>query len=211
MSPNTKSPLAAFLLISASALTVGPVAAQNLEPSTQAFVESLQGSAPNYTLLAPRAALSDAQAPTASLLGDLKAAAEAAKSAEMDFRQEAARRIAALEKERAFAFRRLNLMQVVAKAVHSAESEEIAVANALTMLGARLGWNSGTKLRASVFAHFSPVALAAFRVVAPDSEGPAADVREELAAFENWYAETWGTAFWNLFENPMPDTPRVDF
>ena len=124
---------------------------------------------------------------------------------------DAARRIAALEKERAFAFRRLNLMHVVAEAVHAAESEEIAVANTLTMLRAQLGWNSDTKLRASVLAHFSPVARAAFRVVAPDSEGPAADVREELAAFENWYAETRGAAFWNLFQNPMPDTPRVAF
>jgi hypothetical protein len=82
-------------------------------------------------------------------------------------------------------------MQVVAETVHSAESEEIAVANTLNMLRARLGWNSDTKLRASVFAHFSPVALAAFRV-APDSKEPAADVRKELTAFENWYARDMG-------------------
>jgi hypothetical protein len=208
MSPNTKNPLAAFLMISASALTVGPVAAQNLEPSTKASVES---PAANDMLPAPRAALTDALGRTASLLADLNVAADAAKSAEMDFRQEATLQIAALEEERAFAFRRLNLMRAVAEAVHSAESEEIAVANALAVLRDRRGWYSGTKLHASVFAHFSPVALAAFRDVAPDNEEPAADIREELAAFENWYAETWGAAFWNLFENPMPDTPRVDF
>ena len=102
-------------------------------------------------------------------------------------------------------------MQAVVESVHSAESEETAVANALAMLCTRLGWNSNAELHTEVFAQFGPVALAAFRAVAPDRERPAEDIGEQLAAFETWYAETWDAAFWSLFANPMPDTPLVDF
>ena len=43
MPANTRNPLWALLLVSAFALTAGPVAAQSLESSAQAFGESLQG------------------------------------------------------------------------------------------------------------------------------------------------------------------------
>src|SRR5262249_8005674 len=108
-------------------------------------------------------------------------------------------------------FRRLNLMLAVTEAVRSADSEELAVVNAQTMLRARLGWNSDSAFRTSVFEQFRPVVLAAFREGKSESKAPASDVHEDLAAFELWDAETWSAAFWNLFENPMPDTPRVDF
>ena len=52
-----------------------------------------------------------------SFLDGLAAAAEQAKAAEARFRYEAAQRIAALERERATAYRRLNLMRAIADAV----------------------------------------------------------------------------------------------
>ena len=64
MSHKTKRPVAAsLLLVSASTLTAAPVAAQHLDPSTQAFVDSLEGSDPIYTLTPhdARAVLSNAQ------------------------------------------------------------------------------------------------------------------------------------------------------
>jgi hypothetical protein len=146
---------------------------------------------------------------TPRFLVELKTAAEAAKIAEGSFRREAAVRIAALEQERAFAFRRLNLMQAIAEAMASAESEEIAVASAFATLRTRLGWNSDSEARSEVIARFGPVALAIFR--APDEQEPANDIPETLAAFERWYAETRGSPFWLLFERQMQDTPRVDF
>jgi hypothetical protein len=148
---------------------------------------------------------------TASFLLELKDAAEAAKAAEGSFRRQAALQIAALEQERAFAFRRLNLMQAISEAMISAESEEIAVASAFAALRARLGWNADSEARSDVMTHFGPVALAMFRAMTPDVDGPVTDVREELAGFERWYTETWGVSFWTLFEHPMPDTPLVDF
>ena len=146
---------------------------------------------------------------TASFLLELKTAAEAAKTAEASFRREATLRVAALEKERAFAFRRLNLMQAIAEAMVSAESEEIAVASAFAALRTRLGWNSDSEARSEVIMHFSPVALAVFRASGEDEF--AADAHEAVAAFERWYGETRGSPFWILFEHQMPDTPLVDF
>jgi hypothetical protein len=147
---------------------------------------------------------------TASFLHDLKTAAEAAKAAEGSFRREAAIRIAALERERAFAFRRLNLMQKIVEAMASAESEEIAMASAFAILRTHLGWNADSEERSQVITHFDPVALAVFRAPALGEDG-SATVHEALAGFEHWYAETRGAPFWNLFEHQLQDTPLVDF
>jgi hypothetical protein len=148
---------------------------------------------------------------TASFLLELKATADTAKTAEGSFRREAAQRIAALEEERAFAFRRLNLMQAIAEAMLSAESEEIAMASAFAVLRARLGWNSDSEVRSEVITHFGTVALAVLRATASGEGKSAADAHEALAAFERWYVETLGSPFWILFEHQMPDTPLVDF
>ena len=141
----------------------------------------------------------------------LEAAARQAETAEEQYRREAAQRIAALERERAFAFRRLNLMRAVADAVVQAEDEEIAVARVLAMLRDRLGWASDSEVRARVLSQFSRVGQAVFRdLVAPD-DAPAISVERALAEFEAWYAGSHPTPFWGLFENYIPETPRVDF
>ena len=147
---------------------------------------------------------------TTSFLDALKAAADRAGAAEGQYRQEAARRIAALERERAYAFRRLNLMRATADAVAECESEEIAVAAALAVVRSRLGWASDSEARVQVLAHFQPVAQAMFRSFTPSQEAPA-DVQGALAQFETWYGDTHETAFWTLFEHYVAETPLVDF
>lgn len=144
----------------------------------------------------------------ASFLLELRTSAEAAKAAETSFRQETARRIAALEQERAIAFRRLNLMQVTADAIDAAESEDIAVASAFAALRSRLGWNADSDARLEVISHFGPVARAMYRNSSGDQS---ANIHAALAEFEHWYSETRGSSFWALFEQQMPDTPVVDF
>jgi hypothetical protein len=150
--------------------------------------------------------------PAASFLGTLKAAAEGAAIAETEFRRQAADRTKALERERAFAFRRLNLMRAVAEAVAAAESEEIAVAASLALLRSRLGWSSDSDARSEVLSRFSPVAAAVFACLAPlDGETSAPDVTRVLEEFEAWYAATRATPFWALFEQYVAETPVVDF
>ena len=150
----------------------------------------------------------------------LRLAADEARSAEATYRREAAARIAVLERERAFAFRRMNLMQTIAEAVKPRSDdgpeggEEIAVASALAALRTRLGWSSDSEMHDATLAHFAPVAATLYRASSGDAaEKPEdfPDIAKEVTGFETWYEKTYGVSFWTLFENPMPDTPRIDF
>ncbi len=146
-----------------------------------------------------------------SFLEDLQAAAHAAEAAETAFRRELAERMAGLERERAFAFRRVNLMKSVVEAVTSAEDEQMAVGYACAVLRARLRWDSESETRAAVLTHFTPVAQAIFADLKPSEEDGAMNVAPALAQFETWYAQTHPTPFWTLFDQYMPETPLVDF
>jgi hypothetical protein len=151
--------------------------------------------------------------PAESYLDALKFAADNSSAAENEFRSQLAARIKELEKQRAFAFRRFNLMKEVSGVIAGAESEEIAVAVATAVLRAKLGWASDSEARMAVVSNFAPVAQAMFASLAPveseDEEKP--DVIGKLKEFEAWYAETHPNPFWVLFENYMPETPVVDF
>ena len=157
--------------------------------------------------------------PTPSFLDVLKAAADQSSTAEDAFRREVAERTKAMANERAFAFRRLNLMRAIAEGVSSAESEEIAVAAATAVLRVKLGWSEHSEPRDEVVSRFAPVAVAMFASLSPEDaaaataneDAPEPNVLDELGAFERWYAETHTGPFWALFENYMPETPVVDF
>jgi len=146
-----------------------------------------------------------------SFLEDLRVAARDAEAAEAGFRREVAARISDLEQQRAFAFRRLNLMQAIAEAAGPAEDEPTAMAYALAALRARLNWESDSEARAAVLARFAPVAQAVFASLMPDDDNSAADVAVALTQFETWYSQTHTAPFWTLFEHYIPETPRVDF
>ncbi len=146
-----------------------------------------------------------------SFLEDLRAAARDAEAAEAGYRREVAARISDLEQQRAFAFRRLNLMQAIAEAAGPAEDEPTAMAYALAALRARLNWESDSEARAAVLARFAPVAQAVFASLMPDDDNSAADVAAALTQFETWYSQTHTAPFWTLFEHYIPETPRVDF
>jgi hypothetical protein len=146
-----------------------------------------------------------------AFLDELAAAARSAELTEQAYRREVAARIAILEQERAFAFRRVNLMKSITETVTAAESEEIAVSRALAVLRARLGWVGDSEVRNDVLSRFSSVAQAIFAKLAPEERDNVTDVRTALEAFENWYAQTHKVKFWQLFEHHIPETPRVDF
>jgi len=145
-----------------------------------------------------------------SFLDDLKAAAAQAEAAEAQYRQEAVQRIAQLEKERAFAFRRLNLVNAVAGAVRQAENEEAAVAGGLALLRDRVDWSTVDERRSEVLARFSPLVAAVFRAVTRPEDASSRDVADALAEFEAWYLNQRGNAFWALFEQELPELPLVE-
>jgi hypothetical protein len=153
--------------------------------------------------------------PLSAYLDALKVEAEHANVAEDAFRRSIVTRTKELERERAFAFRRLNLMRAVAEAIASVESEEIAVAASAATLRGRLGWSSDSDARTEVISRFAPVAQAMFAQLAPEEveeeKEPLPDAAAALSEFESWYTATHPVAFWVLFENVMPETPVVDF
>jgi hypothetical protein len=144
-----------------------------------------------------------------SFMESLQVAARDADLAEAAFRREVATHVAGLERDRAFAYGRLNLMKAVAEVVSQAE-EQPAVAYALAALRGRLGWESDSDVRAAVLTQFAPVAQAMF-VSLVNKQPSDMDVGAALTRFEAWYSDNHTTPFWTLFENYMPETPRVDF
>jgi hypothetical protein len=148
----------------------------------------------------------------AAFLDDLAKAADRAAADEKNYRQEASASIRRLEREREFAYRRLNLLRAVTDAMKNAEKPETAVDCALVVLRSKLGWSDvDSDATSAVCTRFAPVARAVFASLAPSEEPRDTDLTGALAAFEAWYASTHPEPFWILFEQPMAETPRVDF
>ena len=140
------------------------------------------------------------------LLARLQAEAEQAEGQEAAYRKEAQARFKALEQERSFAFRRLNLLRAVSQAIQPAAKDTEAVGAAQRVLRDKLGWSTDSEPRVAVLQRFAVVAL----ILHDPAKGPAEEA-QALAQFEAWYREAHGTPFWILFEHYMPETPLVDF
>ena len=134
-----------------------------------------------------------------------------AATAETAYRREAAGRIKQLERERSFAYRRVNLMKPIADVVARAESEEMAVGGSQAILRAKLGWSGDSEAHSAILTEFAKVARALFVTLHSTEEKPAADVLALLSEFEAWYEASYRKPFWDLFDQPMPETPLVDF
>jgi hypothetical protein len=145
-----------------------------------------------------------------ALLAELESAARAAQEAEAALRKQMVAEVARLERQRAFAYRRLNLMRPVTEAVAAAANEEAALANGLATLRAELGWDSESETRSETLARFADVVRAIFASCAETEEAPAAEVSRALAAFESWYAARYRRPFWTLFEQYIPELPLVE-
>src|SRR5690606_34856718 len=106
------------------------------------------------------------------------------------YRREIAARMAELERQRAFAFRRLNLVRVIAAKVSGAGDEAEAVALGSAAFLREVEWTGATEAQREVVNRFIPVATAIWKVAAPppenreDEEVPdAARIDRELTAF----------------------------
>jgi hypothetical protein len=150
--------------------------------------------------------------PAQALLATFEAAAAAAGDTETAVRKRAYAEIAAAERERAFAYRRLNLMRTLARAIGGADKEEEAVGRGIAVVRAELGWHDDSETRTETLVRLAPVVGAAFASLAPAEgrEAPAPDVAGALADFEAWYEHTYGRSFWVLFEQQIEELPLVE-
>jgi hypothetical protein len=120
--------------------------------------------------------------------------------------------VAAAVRERAFAYRRLNLVRILARAIGLANGEEEAVGRGLQAVRAELGWNADSETRVETLSRLAPVVRAAFASLATVNEQsvPAPDVAQALAGFEDWYERAYGRPFWVLFEQEIEELPLVE-
>jgi len=79
--------------------------------------------------------------------------------------------VAHLERQRGFAYRKLNLVRTLRTAIASAESEKTAVAQGLAVVRAELCWESDSDTRIETWSHFRPVVRATFAALAPTAAG----------------------------------------
>lgn len=143
------------------------------------------------------------------LIDELGDKARAASVAEQRFQKEVAQRAAEFKQERAFAYRRLNLLKAVSAAVARAESEGEALAAGRRAFFDEVGWNGATQNQKDVAARFESVAVA-IRTVASREGGDAAEVTAALADFEAWYAETRKAPLLALMERETVELPLVE-
>lgn len=149
--------------------------------------------------------------PTQAFLADLKAAAITANEAEGALRKRMAEEVARLERERVFAYRRLNLMSEVAAAVRPAEDEVAAIACGTGVLRVELGWETDSEARSATLAQFATVVRALFEGLdVPEQKAPASEGAEALRAFEAWYESAYRRPFWALFDQDSADLPLVE-
>lgn len=148
-------------------------------------------------------------------LDGLEQAAHAASTAEEVYRREIAQRVRALEQDRAFAFRRLNLMRTVTAAVtgHEEEAEALQAGNIAFMR--ELEWTGATEAQRQALEQFQPVVLAAWTLSRATEEEAAraanmAALERALTAFEQWFAASRNGPFLSVMEREVVELPLVE-
>lgn len=137
--------------------------------------------------------------------------AKAANAAEDDFRRNITKRLKELEQERAFAFRRLNLMKAVGHAVAEAKDEEEVKAKASECFLAEVNWTGGSQWQRDVVEKFMPVAHAVWNASKAEAKPEdVAKIEPELVAFEEWFAQNRETPFLTVMEVEMVELPLVE-
>lgn len=153
--------------------------------------------------------------PLTALLDDLDRIAHDASINEENYRKETAVRFRELEQDRAFGFRRLNLMRTVTAALDGCETEEDAILRGSTAFLHELGWSGTSETQQETLTNFAPVIAACWQTmqpVLPEAQTPADStaIIEKLRAFEAWFAEHRNGAFLSIMEREIVELPLVE-
>ena len=153
--------------------------------------------------------------PLTALLDDLDRIAHDASINEENYRKEAAVRFRELEQDRAFGFRRLNLMRTVTAALDGSESEEDAILRGSTAFLRELEWSGTSEMQQETLTNFAPVIAACWQATQPNTSEAGAlvdstTIIEKLRAFEAWFAEHRNGPFLSIMEREMVELPLVE-
>ncbi len=149
---------------------------------------------------------------TAPFLARLEDEAAAAGKREQDYRRRAAAEIARLEAERAYAYRRFNALQDMARAAATCETADEACRAQLTYVFKDIGWirtslddlEEGKK---EVAERLKPVAEAIYMAIRTEGAADAEAVAPErlFAEFEAWFEGAQGRRFLDAYETYVDD------
>lgn len=152
--------------------------------------------------------------PLTALLDNLDQIAHTASINEENYRKEAAARFRELEQDRAFGFRRLNLMRTVTAAITNSEGEDDAILKGSAAFLQELGWTAASEMQQEALEHFCPIISACWQ--ATQSETPEAEsdaigaIIEKLRAFEAWFGEARNGPFLSVMEREIVELPLVE-
>jgi hypothetical protein len=148
-----------------------------------------------------------------AFVDDLRRRAEEAARVEAAYRSEARDRLAALEQARVLAYRRVEMVDALARAVAAGEDRTTATDAGVSTLCDMTGWSSADAAYDEVRQQLGAVADQAWLAEHPaEANGKPVDVPQAFARFEAWYAERFGAAFTSLIAREVPSlTPLVDF
>jgi hypothetical protein len=147
----------------------------------------------------------------AALVSEFEASARNAQQAETLLRKKMAEEIAALERQRAFAFRRTNFVRLLASSAAGLEKEDEATAAQGRALSEELGWHGESEAHKAILEEMKPVGRSVWQCVCGTGPQVTADVSAALGSFEAWFERTHGTPFYGLFDRYVPEVPVVDF
>jgi hypothetical protein len=156
------------------------------------------------------------------LIARLEADCTAAEQAERIVRSEIEARLREVERARAFAWRRLNVLKDMLRTAKDEPDRAVAVEHQLVGLFRDIGWieasldelGSGSVL---LLDRLRPIAEALHgachpqQTDAPAGEGAGFDVLAAFRAFEDWFEADRGQPFLQVFERYTPPTPLVEF
>ncbi|MBZ0138380.1 MAG: hypothetical protein K8H87_01225 [Pseudorhodoplanes sp.] len=149
--------------------------------------------------------------PADNYIRELEQVAQAANVAEEAYRNEAMRRIREFEQERAFAFRRLNLLRSLSSAVLAAKDQEEAAAHGTAALLRELNWTGANDPQREVVNRFLPVITALWQTGQSEDEvAETPSVAAELSDFEKWFATNRDVPFLSLMEVEVQELPLVE-
>lgn len=151
--------------------------------------------------------------PHSGFLAALERAAVAAQQEELRFRANVASEIARRERERQFAFRRVEIAKAMARAAATADAKDDAVAAQAAAFRRELGWYGETEHKKATLEQWRKVAEAVWRDMKPDdvTARDGVSVPEAMAQFEAWYVAQFGENYLALLDREMPEIPVVEF
>jgi hypothetical protein len=155
-----------------------------------------------------------------TLIARLEADCTAAEQAERTVRGEIEARLREVERARAFAWRRLNVLKDMLRTATNEPDRIVAVEHQLVGLFRDIGWiESGLDElgpgAGPLLERLRPIAEAVHRACCPQgADEPALEAFDVLAAFrafEDWFEADRGQPFLQVFERYTPPTPLVEF